>query len=300
MSADPSPRRPSRTLAACLIAVLCAIWGSTWIVIRGGLKDLPPYTSAAARFAVAGLVMTVVASFGARREGGAPPRPKLWIALGVCNFALSYGIVYRTETLLPSGLVALLWGVFPMLMAVSGHWFLEKERLGARQWIGMVLGFAGLAVLFATDLRELGPGALPAALVLFASPVVSAVGNTIVKREGAGTSSLALNRNGMLLGAALLGVAALAIERDLQVRVTPAAVASVLYLAIPGTVVTFGLYFWLLRFVDAHKLSLIAYVTPGIALALGSLLGDEPFTATLAAGAALILAGVVLVVSGRH
>jgi drug/metabolite transporter (DMT)-like permease len=242
-------------------------------------------------------VMTGVAALGAKREGGAAPRPKLWIALGVCNFAVSYGIVYRTETVLPSGLVALLWGVFPMLMAASGHWFLSGERLGVRQWLGMLLGFVGLVVLFATDVRALGPEALPAALILFASPVVSTVGNTIVKREGAGTSSLVLNRNGMLLGAVLLSAAALALERDVEVRLTPAAIASVLYLAIPGTVVTFGLYFWLLRYVDAHKLSLIAYVTPAIALALGSTLGDEPFTATIAAGAALILAGVVLVVS---
>jgi drug/metabolite transporter (DMT)-like permease len=201
---------------------------------------------------------------------------------------------------LPSGLVALLWGVFPMMMAVSGHRFLARERLGTRQWLGIALGFAGLAVLYSTDLVALGPGALPAALVLLASPLVSTVGNTIVKRDGAGTSSLALNRNAMLLGAALLGALALAVERDAEARWTPAAIASVVYLAIPGTVVTFGLYFWLLRFVDAHRLSLIAYVTPAIAIALGSLLGDEPFTATIALGGALILAGVGLVVTARR
>ncbi|HVS17892.1 MAG TPA: EamA family transporter, partial [Planctomycetota bacterium] len=260
MSAPPPPAglpRPSRRTALLALTLLCFLWGSTWVVIQFGLRDLPPYTSAAVRFAVAGAVMVGITPLLRAREGGAAPPRWLWVVLGSLNFALSYGIVYRTETYLPSGLTAVLWGVYPMMMASIGHVWLPGERLRGVQAWGFLLGFVGLTLLYAVDVSELGPGSLGAALLLLASPLVSAVGTALVKRHGAGTSSLALNRNGMLLGALLLTLAARALEADAEVHWTPRAILSVLYLAVCGTVVTFGLYFWLLRTIDANRMGLI-------------------------------------------
>ncbi len=291
-----SSRAPSPRVAALAIAALCLVWGSTWLVIKGGLRDLPPQTAGAARFWIAGLAMSVLVRALGRREGGHAPPTWLWLALGALNFGVSYAIVYRTAALLPSGLTSLLWGVFPMLSAAVGHLFLPGERLAPRQWSGFALGLVGLTLLFATDLPALGPDAVPAALILLLSPIASVVGNTLVKRHGARVSSLALNRNAMFVGAALLSVVAAIWESDATPRWTPTAVGSVLYLALLGTVFTFGLYFWLLRYVRSSQLSLIAYVTPAIALILGATLGEEPMSWSIAGGAAAILAGIVLVV----
>lgn len=298
MSSPPAPRGPGPIATALLVGLLCLIWGSTWLVIRGGLGDLPPFTSAAARFVAAALLMSLVAAFARGRESGSPPPAWLWLTLGTLNFAASYAIVYRTETILPSGLVALLWGVFPMLSAISGHLFLAGERLRATHWAGFALGLAGLVLLFATDLADLGPGAAPAALFLLLSPVVSTVGNTLVKRHGAAVRSIELNRNAMAFGACLLTALALATEGDVEVRWTPRALLSVAYLSLAGTVLTFGLYFWLLRYVPASTMSLIAYVTPVIALTLGWLFG-EPLTPWTMAGALCILGGVALAMRRR-
>ena len=133
------PPPPPKTVNL-LVALLCLLWGSTWVVISEGLKDLPPFTSAGVRFAIAGMLMIVVAMTMGRREGGRAPAPTLWITLGILNFAVSYGIVYWATTLLPSGLVAVLWGVFPMMMAAMGHFFLPGERLRWAQWLGFVAG----------------------------------------------------------------------------------------------------------------------------------------------------------------
>jgi drug/metabolite transporter (DMT)-like permease len=303
VSAPHSPAglpRPSRRTAALVIALLCLVWGSTWLVIKFGLRDLPPFTSAAVRFTLAGLVMAGVTPLLRAREGGTPPPTWLWVVLGSLNFALSYGIVYRTEAHLPSGLTAVLWGVYPMMMAAIGHLWLPGERLRGRQMWGFALGFLGLVLLYAVDVSGLGPGSLGVALVLLGSPFVSAVGTALIKRHGAGTSSLALNRNAMLLGALLLALAARVFEGDVEAHWTPAAVASVVYLAVCGTVLTFGLYFWLLRSVDANRMGLIAYVTPAVALFLGTTLGGEPITASMVAGAGLVLCGVLLVVRGKR
>jgi drug/metabolite transporter (DMT)-like permease len=289
---------PSPLRVLLLTGVLCLVWGSTWVVIQEGLEDLPPFGSAAARYTLAAVGMAIVTAALSRREGGAPPGWRLTAVLGTLNFAASYGIVYWSETRLPSGLVAVLWAAYPMLQAVAGHLFLPEERVGAGQLAGFVVGFLGVAALFATDLRTIGPGAIPAGAVLLLSPVISAVGTTYVKKHGAGTSSLRLNRNAMCLGTVLLWAASLATEREARVVVTGTAVASVLYLALFGTVLTFGLYFWLLRHTAANRLSVIAYVTPGIALLLGWLVRDEALGAARLLGLAGILGGVYLVHRG--
>ena len=293
-----SSPRPSPFKVLLLTALLCLIWGSTWVVIKNGLEDLPVLGSAAARFTLAALCMSGLCALFAEREGGARPTLALTLVLGSLNFGASYGIVYWTEARLPSALVSVLWAVYPMLQAIVGHVALASERLARTQALGFGIGFLGVAALFATDLRELGPEAIPAGAVLLLSPLVSAIGTTYVKKHGAGTSSMRLNRNAMFVGAALLWAAALASERGVPFRWTGSAVFSLVYLAVFGTVVAFGLYFWLLRHTAANRMSVIAYVTPAVALVLGSLLRREPIGAWTIAGLGLILAGVFLVHRG--
>jgi drug/metabolite transporter (DMT)-like permease len=299
-SEDPAQPLPplSSTRTGLLVALLCLLWGSTWIVIQGGLEDLPPFLSAGVRFAIAGSVMAALASRWAAREGGSAPPWRLVLALGTLNFGASYGIVYRTETLLPSGLTSLLWAVFPMLTALLSLWMLPGERLRPVQWLGLGIGLAGTIVLLGLDVRSLGAEALGFALVMLLSPLASAFGNLYVKLHGAGVSSLLLNRNAMFVGAAWLLGAALATEDLAGARWSLRAVGSVLYLSLFGTVVTFGVYYWLLRRTSAHTLALIAYVTPAIALFLGTAVGREPLRRTMLIGTGLILGGVALVVRG--
>ena len=287
--------KPTVTVAYLALALMCLIWGSTWLVIRTGLEDLPPLHGAAVRFTVAGALFALVAPRLHRAEGG--ERPALWLSavLGSLNFAASYGIVYCSETVLPSALASVLWAVFPMMMAVAGHLYLPQERLQGRQWLGFVVGFLGVALLFHTDLRDLHRHALWIGALYLLSPLVSAVGQTCIKRYGEGASSVLLNRDGMILGAVLLWLAAWTFERGAELRWTPAAIGSVAYLSVIGTCVTFGLYYWLLRFLPSYTMSLIAYITPVIALVLGWSVGEEPIGLFTLLGTGLILGGVGLV-----
>lgn len=281
-------------LSNLLLAILCLIWGSTWIVIAGGLKDLPPFQSAAARFVLAAIAMSLVAHFWGQREGGARPPLRLVLAVGSLNFAASYGIVYWCETRMPSALASVLWSVYPLLMACSTQFFLAHERLKPRQWLGFLTGFLGVALLFAKDLRGISDQALEAGAVLLLSPVVVAIGTTLIKRAGSGISSIYLNRNALMVGAGWLCLLALLFERDAPAQWTPRAIASVVYLAIPGTAVTFGIYFWLLRHTSAYRMSLVSYITPPIAVLFGWLVGREPISAWTLASMGLIFLGVAL------
>lgn len=290
-----SPTAPSAWVTRGVIGVLSLIWGSTWIVIAKGLASLPPFTSAGVRFTLAAVVMALIAPHFARKEGGAKPKPALWVQVGLTSFTASYAIVYWTETRLPSAITCILWSVFPMTMALSSHFFLGHRLRGVRPWLGFALGFVGVVLLYATDVRALGPEALVAALVLLGSPLVSCYSTTVLKRDGAGVSSVLVNRNGMALGALLLSALAFLFERDLPRTWDGTAIASIVYLALVGTVLGFGLYFWLLRHVPAHEVALISYLTPAVAVVLGAVFGGEQLTLFTLAGCATILAGVYLV-----
>lgn len=291
---------PSSALASSLIALLCLIWGSTWFVIRVGLRDLPPFESAAVRFAVAAALMSVVAHFMRAREGGHKPPRWLVLVVGSTSFGASYACVYFGETLMPSAFASVLWSAFPLLMALSGHFCLPGERLVARQWLGFVLGFAGVVLLFATDLKGLGPDALLGGLLLLGSPVSAMIGTTLLKKHGSGASSLLVNRDGMWIGALLLGACALLFERGAPAHWSGTAIATVAYLSVVGTAIAFGLYFWLLRHTSAYRMSLIAYGTPPIAVLCGAIVLQEPITGWTLAGMAAILGGVLLVMRGKR
>jgi drug/metabolite transporter (DMT)-like permease len=93
---------------------------------------------------------------------------------------------------------------------------------------------------------------------------------------------------------------ALLLERDAPARWTPAAIGSIVYLALAGTVFTFGVYVWLLRHLPAYLLSLSSYLVPVLALLLGALIGGEPLTLTTFAGTLLVLGGVGLTLKRRR
>ena len=287
--------QPGPQLITALVGLLCLLWGSTWVVIRQGLEDLPPLFSAAIRFSISALLMAVVARSLSRREGGG--RSPLWLSLtmGGMTFALSYAVVYRVEQTLPSALTSVLWGVYPMIAAVICHLYLPGERLTRASGLGFLIGFVGVLFLFLTDVVNVGANAVPAALLLLVSPLAVAIATAVVKRHGEGVSSLKLNRDAMGIGAILLWVAYLVFERDAEATWSGSAVFSILYLSIAGTVVTFGIFFWLLRFAPAFKLAVIPYVTPAVALLLGYFVAGEPIGLTTLVGMGLILLGVLTV-----
>lgn len=293
-----APGGPSPRAITLLVALLCLIWGSTWLVIREGLVALPPFLAAAMRFSVASALMFGVARWLSVREGGSRPPLRLVLVMGGFNFALSYGVVYWVEQTLPSALTSVLWGVYPLIAALISHVYLPGERIGRTQAIGFLLGFLGVLLLFLTDVPRIGGRALLSALILLVSPLVVAIATAVVKRHGQGVSSLRLNRDSMALGALLLWCAALIFERDRPAEWTGPAIFSVIYLAVAGTVVTFGIFFWLLRFAPAFKLAVVPFITPAVALLLGYFIGGESIGVSTLFGLGLILLGVLAVTRG--
>jgi drug/metabolite transporter (DMT)-like permease len=290
---------PGRAVAAVAIAGLCLIWGTTWSVIHVGLRGIPPLSGVAMRFALASLLLVLLArAIGVPLRGSRIER-RLWLVHGLCAFCISYGVTYWSQQWVPSGLASLLFATFPLFLAGFAHFALPGERLGGPSTLGMLAGFAGVAVIFSQDFELLGgPRVLLASAVMLVAPLSSALGNVTVKRWGEGIHPISLNAIAMGIAAGVMGAGALALERDEQLVFDAASIGALLYLAIAGSAVTFTVYFWLLRHMPATRLSLIAYMIPVVAVVVGWALFDEPVTARSIAGGALVLVGVAL--AGRR
>lgn len=288
-------REPRKLVAFVL---LCAIWGSTWLVIKVGYGGLGPFNVAGLRFLVAGLVLVpLVPVMKARWPRGREWWLVLWV--GTMLFALDYGLIYWAEQSLDSGMTAVLFSTLPVVTAILAHLYLPAERLTPRTLGGALLALVGVTAIFWERLSLDAGLALPV-LAMEASAVCAAAASVATKRHGKDLHPAALNAGAMLWGALLLGVASWLAGDGLSLPSDAPTWGAVLYLALAGSVVTFLLYFWLLRSWRATTVSFISVVTTLVAVVLGFfVLGERPSTPAFAGGA-LVLAGITLALAPRR
>jgi drug/metabolite transporter (DMT)-like permease len=301
--ATTSSAQPSRgTLIDYLtLALLTLIWSTTWAAIRIGLRGIPPFTGVALRFGIGAVALLVLArALGVRLGAGASPW-RVWLFNGVLTFFIAYGVLYWAEQWVPSGLASVLFATSPLWVALAAHVALPGERLNVATAAGVAIGFGGVALIFSDDLRALGgPHVAGAAALLLISPLASAIGVVGVKRWGAGMHPLSTAAVPMVLTAGAMGCVALAAEHGQPVTFGVAPVAALLYLALCGSALAFTLYFWLLGRLPATTLSLINYLTPVLALWIGSSALHEAVTPRTLGGSALVVGGVAVALRARQ
>jgi drug/metabolite transporter (DMT)-like permease len=292
MTGTVGPAR-GRAVGLTLYALLCLIWGSTWLVIKVGYGGLGPFNVASLRFMLAGVILTpIVPLLGARWPRGRTEWALVcWV--GVILFGADYGLIYWGEQFLDSGLTSILFATLPLVTIGFAHVYVPGEGVTTRRLAGGALAFAGTAALFGDrariDTANTGP-----MLGILASTICAAAGGVATKRHGSALHPAALNAPAMFIGALVLAAASLAAGDGLRLPRDPVAWGAILYLALAGTVVTFLIYFSLLKTWSVTSLSFISVFTPAIALALGFVFLDERLTLWTGLGAALILAGVTL------
>ncbi len=283
--------------------VLCGIWGSTWLFIKLGLEDLPPFTFAAIRFIIAvAIVFSII-----RIRGLALPRARSdWILLavtGILSFGFNYGLVFWGEQYITSGLAALLQATTPAFGLVFAHFNLPGERLSWTRIGGVVLGVCGVAVVFSNQLAVAGHQALAGCVALLFSSIFVAYSNVLVKKHGKNLNPAIMTAGQMLFGLLLLLAVSITFEGNpLRYHWTPMAVIALLYLAVVGSVIAFLLYYWLILNMDVTKSMLIALVTPVVAVILGMIVLNEEFGWRTLAGGAMIILGIAFIVvrKNRH
>ena len=285
-------------MALFLYILLCLIWGSTWLAIKIGVSQAPPFYAAGLRFVVAVALLSAIALVRGYRYPRSLTRILALGYPGIFMYGASYALVYLAERDINSGTTAVLFAAFPFFVAALAWLMYRSERLGWLGWAGMMIGFAGV-VLISYDSVQISAQVFTSSLLAIGAPLVSAYGIVIHKHRFASENIVVAANIQMIFGGVLLLAAALIFESWGQIQWTGASVGSILFLAVFGTVVAFLGYYWLVARLPVTTVSLVAFITPLIAVLIGIAAAEETFTAATVAGAALTLAGVLLTIWPR-
>jgi drug/metabolite transporter (DMT)-like permease len=275
--------------------IFTAIWGSTWIVIRGQLGIVPPQWSVAYRFVIAAAAMALVATW--RGESLRIGRKGLLAALflGLTQFCVNFDAVYLAERHITSGVVAT---VFALLVIPSSllAWAFLGHRPTARFAWSSAVAVAGIALLFLHELRTHGATA---------REVASGIGLTLVGMLGASTANVmqarpeirrfplfALIAWSMAAGAVIDAAIAFAMTGAPVFDPSPGYWAGLLYLALFASVLTFSLYYPVIRRIGPGKTAYSSVIVPIIAMGFSTWLEDYRWTPLAIAGAVLALGGM--------
>src|ERR1700693_4832060 len=294
---DATVRPPAwKTMLA--FAVIYFVWGSTFLAIRVGVREVPPLVFACMRFFTAGAVL-----YGWMRMKGTPaPNRREWAAISVmalCIFVLDYGLLFWAERRVPSGIAAVMMATIPAFMALAEILFLRTQKLTLRLGLAPLLRIYGVAALLSRS-AGLGGAAIDTsgAVALLVSAISWSLAAILTRKLSLPESKVMSSGSQMLAGGILLIItsAMLGEFKAFDVRaVSSGAWLALVYLIIAGSIIAFTAYVWLIHHESPTKVGTYAYVNPVVAVLLGYFLGGEALGPRTIAGTLLVLISVVVI-----
>lgn len=294
--------RPRTWKVLLAFSIIYFVWGSTFLAIRVGVREVPPFLLAGMRFVAAGLAMYL----WMRAKGTRSPSAREWRGatfLAVLFFVFDYGLVFWAETRVPSGMTAVMMALIPAFMALSEIIFLKTQRVTWRLAIALCMGLAGVGVLVSRS-ASFGDAAIdPAgAIALLVATVSWSAASALTRKVPLPASKAMSSGAQMLAGGVLLTVAAglLGEFHGFRVQAVSAkAWVALVYLIVAGSIVAFTAYVWLIHHESPTKVGTYAYVNPVVAVLLGYFFAGEALGVRTIIGTLLVLASVVVITTGK-
>lgn len=279
-------------------AIIYLVWGSTFLAIRVGVHEVPPFLLAAMRFLVAGLVL-----YGwTLARGDKSPTVREWGSVAVLAtliFVVDYGLLFWAEQRVPSGVAAVMLATIPVFMSLAEIVILRTQRLTFRLVVALLIGICGVAVLIS---RSLNLGGAPidrlGAVALIVAAISWSISSSLTRKLPLPSSKPMSSGAQMLAGGLLLTIAAGALGEFRGFRfsaVSREAWLALLYLIVAGSIIGFTAYVWLIHHQSPTKVGTYAYVNPLVAVLVGYFLGGEPLGLRTILGTAFVLVSVVVI-----
>ena len=304
MSAQKSQGISKSQLTWLSLWTVYLIWGSTYFAIAYVIESMPPLLAMGIRFLIAGILLALIISL---RQGPSElkiPRAELRSSLLMGFLLLGFGIgtVSIAQAYVPSGIVALIIAALPLWIAIFRT--ISGERLVKISWLGLVIGFAGVALLLKpgsiTPVSEIENSKLFLFMLLVLLGNIGwALGTFLAPRFPLPKNTLVFTAYEMLAGGISLTLAGFVKGESISdfLDATTWSWLWFIYLIIFGSIAAYTAYLWLVANAPVSLTATYAYVNPIIAVALGAIFLDELITSAYAIGGLIILVGVILVVS---
>jgi drug/metabolite transporter (DMT)-like permease len=279
-------------------AIIYFVWGSTYLAVRVGVREVPPFLLAGVRFVIAGVVLYA----WTRTQGTPSPTTREWggvLFMSTLIFVFDYGLLFWAETRVPSGVAAVVMAIIPGFMVLFEIILLRTQRLTARLALALLLGLAGVAVLVARSANLGGTpvDALGAAALVFAS-INWSIASVLSRKLPLPSAKVMSSGAQMLAGGVMLTIvsALLGEFRSFRVQaVSREAWLALVYLIVAGSIVGFTAYVWLLHHESPTKVGTYAYVNPVVAVVVGYFLGGEALGPRTVVGTLLVLVSVLVI-----
>jgi drug/metabolite transporter (DMT)-like permease len=294
----PVSGEATRWKTVLAFAIIYFVWGSTFLAIRIGVREVPPFTLAAMRFLVSGVIL----SGWMMLQGEHSPTRGQWVSillLGVFIFLVDFGLLFWAEQRVPSGLAAVMMATIPLFMVLSEIIVLKTQRLTIRLVLALAIGIAGVAVLMSRSLYLGGTTINSAgAVALIVAAISLSIGSALMPKLPLPASKVMSSGTQMLAGGILLALTAAALGEFGNFHpfaVSLKAWLALLYLIVAGSIVAFTAYVWLMHHESPTRVGTYAYVNPMIAVLLGHFAGGESLGVRTILGAAFVLISVVVI-----
>lgn len=294
----------SRLLLA--FAAIYIVWGSTYLGIRVAVESLPPFLMASLRFCASGFLMMAFLRLTRGPLHVTARQVRDNAIVGGFLLLGGNGLVSWAEQFLPSGITALIIGAQPMVLVLTEWAWVGGKRPSLATFLGLLLGFAGVAWLAAPWEQSGAAGEIPlrGVLAVLAACVSWAIGSIYGRNAKSPADPFVSSGLQMLFGSAFLALTALVRgewSAWVPSQVTAASWGAVVYLTLVGSLVGFSCFAWLMKHSTPARVSTYAYVNPVVAVFLGWLVLHEPVgSRTLAASAVIIVAVVIVTVQRRR
>ena len=273
---------------------LCIVWGTTWSIVKIGLGIFPPILYAALRFLIASIVLGLFVKKIPSTILKDRTFRKIVLILTLFEYSLSFVLMYFGQIYISSSLASVLFATFPLMVAIVTHYSIPDDRLNKRQYAGIIFGFIGVFVLFAPSSEPLSSSVILGMLAILLSAFLQSISVIVVRKYGQSYSSMHYNFLAMVLSTLLLLFMSFCFEDFSSTYFSRNGILSLLFLGIFGLALPYVIYFWLIKYLKPQILSLSAFITPLIAIAIGLLWLNETWTYQMTLGSIAVILGILI------
>jgi len=282
----------------CLAAV-CIIWGTTYLALRIGVTQFPPFLFSALRFFLAGPILVgLMLSLG---KVSWPDKNNLLrqAVAGFFMITLGISVVGWAEMYVSSGLAAIICSMMPMWVVLINVSIDRQDRPTLPIALGLLVGLSGVIMIFSEHLRDFSQSTYTVGIILtFLANMSWAVGSVWIKKKNEKTNSFLNAGFQMFFGALFLIPLSLIFDDYKTIHWTTAVISSLLYLTLIGSVAAYACYSYAIKKLPMTLVSVYAYINPIVAVILGWLVLDEKLNARIGIAIGVTIAGIYWVNRG--